>query len=123
MQTLPHQFLNRLAGLKRKTQFVLLRRPVREQSLNLLLLPRAQRALLAGLTPSRLGLDTPNPFSLIRLPPIRYRIAVHFQLRRYRNITHALLSPANSLLSHLPAAGRDVLVSLETGFQRPFSSK
>ena len=116
MQTLPQQRLNRPPSPQRKTQLILLRRPVTDQSLALLLLPKAQRALLAGLTPSRLGWDTPNPFSLIRLPPIRYRIAVHFQLRRYRNITHALLSPSNSLLSHLPAAGRDVLVSLETAF-------
>ena len=87
------------AASRTKAELILLRRLVADQSL--LLLPRAQRSLLAWLTPSRLGLDTPNPFSLIRLPPIRYRIAVHFQLRRYRNITHALLSPSNSLLSQM----------------------
>ena len=96
MQTLPQQRLNRPASPQRKAhpcrdvggraasgtkaELVLFWRLVAEQSLGLLLLPRAQRALLAGLTPSRLGLDTPNPFSLIRLPPIRYRIAVHLQL-------------------------------------------
>ena len=108
MQTLPEQRLNRPASPQRKAhpcrdvgdrvasgtkaELILLRRLVAEQNLALLLLPRAQRALLTRLTPSRLGVDTPNPFSLIRLPPIRYRIAAHFQLRRYRNITHALLS-------------------------------
>ena len=117
IQTQPDQFLHCLAGPRRKThpyrdvggraasgtkaELILLWRLVADQSLDLLLLPRAQRALFAGLTPSRLGWDTPNPFSLICLPLIRYRIAVHFQLRRYRNITHALLSPSNSLLSQM----------------------
>ena len=61
----------------------------------------AQRSLLAGLTPSRLGLDTPSPFSLIRPPPIRYRIAVNLQWLRYRDIAHSLLSPSNGLLSQM----------------------
>ena len=76
----PHQRLNRPASPKRKAQLVLFWHLVEEQNLDLLLLPKAQCALLAGLTPSRLGLDTPNPFSLIRPPSIRYRIAVHLQL-------------------------------------------
>ena len=61
MQTLPDQRLNRLASPQRKAQLILCWRLVAEQSLELMLLPRAQRALLAWLTPSRLGLDTPNP--------------------------------------------------------------
>ena len=97
-QTLPKQRLNRPASPQRKAhpyrdvggraasgtkaELILLWRLVAEQSLALLLPPRTQRALLAGLTPSRLGLDTPNPFSLIRLPPMRYPIAAHSQLRR-----------------------------------------
>ena len=71
MQTLPEQRLNCPASPQRKAQLILCWRLVAEQSLELLLLPRAQRALLAWLTPSRLGLDTPNP----RLSPLNMELS------------------------------------------------